>query len=67
MYKWQVGLIFNNWDNYIKNFNLSLFCKKITLFFISTNLDLDILIFYKLVPWVIYKDVINLNKTLRIR
>ena len=35
-------------DNYTKNLNLSFFCIKSFYFFISTKLDLDILIFYKI-------------------
>ena len=38
------------WNNYTKNPDLSLFCKKMTKLFISTKLDPDILISYKLVP-----------------
>ena len=53
--------------NYTKNSDLSLFCKKIISLFIFVKLDIDILIFYKLVPYVICKDEITLNKTPIIR
>ena len=51
-------------DNYTKNPDLSLFCKKkITPLFISIKLDIDISISYKLVPCVAWKDGIALNET----